>query len=272
MSGQFVRGAICAAAILFGASTPGGLATARADGRAAGAPGLREPAGRNEVDLELVIASDVSTSMDRQEKALQLGGFIAAFRDAEVQQAIMRGVRGRIAVIYVEWGGEGRQRVVVPWTLIDGPGAAAAFADRLDQTYPGRMTFGTAMGEALEFCTGLFDINGFVGDRRVIDISGDGVSNRGRPLDVARAHALARGITINGLPIVYQEPQHVAGDITVFAPGELTAYFMDEVIGGPDSFMVPITAMDAYSEAIRHKLIREIAGMPPGGADFSALR
>lgn len=224
------------------------------------------------VDLELVIASDVSTSMDRGEKALQLGGFIAAFRDTEVQRAIARGVRGRIAVTYVEWGGEGRQRVVVPWTLVDGPQAAADFADALDATSPGRMTFGTAMGEALDFCADLFDVNGFLGDRRVIDISGDGESNRGRSLALARARTLSRGITINGLPIVYQEPQQLAGDITVFQPDELTAYFVDNVIGGPDSFVVPVTALEAYSDAIRSKLIREIAGSRVPGREFSSLR
>lgn len=266
VSGMLSRATALAAVILLGAGMPASSATVGEGGVA--------------VDVELVIASDVSTSMDREEKALQLGGFIAAFRDPEVQRAIARGVNGRIAVTYLEWGGEARHKVVVPWMLIDGAEAARAFADRLAATSPGRMTFGTAMGDALTFGAGLFGAGGFRGARRVIDISGDGVSNRGQPLALARRSILARGITINGLPIIYRQPsaeEDIAGldgaaPSSDWLPEELIAYFEDEVIGGPEAFLVPVTSMALYGEAIRHKLIREIAGIGPDGVDYSALR
>ncbi|MBS7536978.1 DUF1194 domain-containing protein [Ancylobacter sonchi] len=215
-----------------------------------------------EVDLELVLATDVSTSMDRAEKQLQLAGFVAAFRDGTVIDAIRQGRRGRIAVTYVEWGGEGRERVVLPWTLIEGAAAAHAFADRLAEGSPGRLVYGTAMGEALLFCADLFGSAGYAGDRQVIDLSGDGFSNRGRPLGEARGVILARGITINGLPLVYKDPDD---DETAFPPDELVRYFVEEVIGGPGAFVLPVRSVDAFPIAIRQKLIREIAGAPVPG-------
>lgn len=218
------------------------------------------------VDLQLVIASDVSTSMDREEKRLQRDGFVTAFRDRDVVRAVMRGPRRRIAVTYIEWGGEGRQYVVVPWTLIDGPVTAGAFADRLARNFPGRLPFGTAMGEALTFGASLFDTGGFSGERRVIDISGDGKSNKGPPLEIARAAVLARGITINGLPIVYRKPGQDEEDDENFDPAELTDYFFKQVIGGPDAFVLPVSEPVMYPGAIRQKLIREISGGPPSGA------
>jgi len=224
-----------------------------------------------EVDLQLVVASDVSTSMDPEEKQLQLKGFVAAFRNPEVIRAVMRGQRGRMAVTYIEWGGEGRQRVVVPWCLIDGPQAAGAFADKLAATYPGRLSFGTSMGDALVFSAGLFETSGFASERRVIDISGDGKSNKGAPLDLARADVLKRGVTINGLPIVYTKRQLASVDVENFAADDLTSYFLTQVIGGPDAFVEPVWTPAMYPHAIRQKLIREISGGRPGGTRFSEL-
>lgn len=221
-------------------------------------------AGPVTVDLELVIAADVSTSMDRVEKTLQRDGFVAAFRDPDFIRALARGRLGRIAVAYAEWGGVGRARVVVPWTVIDGAPSAQAFADRLAATFPGRLSGGTAVGEAIAFGTRLFEENEVTGARRVIDVSGDGVGNRGTPVEVARLAALARGITINGLPIVYPRPVDAAlGDEENWPPDELVAYYEREVIGGPDAFVEPVTALDLFPEAIRRKLIREVAGEPP---------
>lgn len=212
-----------------------------------------------EVDLELVLATDVSTSMDRGEKQLQLAGFVAAFRDEAVIAAIRQGRRGRIAVTYVEWGGEGREQVVLPWTSIDGAATSRAFAERLARVSPGRLAYGTALGEALLFCADLFGVADYAGDRRVIDLSGDGFSNRGRPLGQVRREILARGITINGLPLVYKDP---GDDETAFPPDQLVRYFVEEVIGGPGAFVQPVHSVDAFPSAIRHKLIREIAGAP----------
>ena len=224
------------------------------------------------VDLELVIASDVSTSMDIEEKRLQRDGFVAAFRSPEVQRAISRGARRRIAVVYVEWGSVDRQRVVVPWTLIDGPASAYAFADRLAETFPGRLAYGTALGNALAFGARLFDRNSYEGERWVIDVSGDGMSNRGEPLDVVRRDVLARGIVINGLPIVYHDAAEAvpfggigadeAAALTLVSNDELVAYFETQVIGGPGAFVVPVKSRAQYAQAIRDKLVREIAGTP----------
>ncbi|MBB3769633.1 hypothetical protein FHS55_000219 [Angulomicrobium tetraedrale] len=219
------------------------------------------------VDLELVIAADVSTSMDRVEKDLQRDGFIAAFRDAQVHRAIALGPLGRIAVTYIEWGGSDRQRVVVPWTRIDSPEAARAFADRLAEVSPGRLTYGTNMGDAIVFGLGQLGQSGFAGTRKAIDISGDGKSNRGRPLHLARAAALARGVVINGLPIVYDDeaPETVSFVETPdgkVPPEELIDYFLQEVIGGPGAFVMPVMNRQLYGEAIRAKLVREIADGP----------
>ena len=229
-------------------------------------------AGDMPVDLELVIASDVSTSMDIEEKRLQRDGFVAAFRSAEVQRAIARGARRRIAVVYVEWGSADRQRVVVPWTLIDSPASAFAFAERLAGTFPGRLTYGTALGNALAFGARLFERNSYEGERWVIDVSGDGMSNRGEPLEVVRREGLARGIVINGLPIVYRDAAETvpfgsvgvdeAATLSLVSNDELVAYFETQVIGGPGAFVVPVKSRAHYAQAIRDKLVREIAGMP----------
>ncbi|MDF2621204.1 MAG: hypothetical protein K0S00_3863 [Xanthobacteraceae bacterium] len=222
------------------------------------------------VDLELVIASDVSTSMDAQEKQLQRDGFVAAFESVEVHKAISRGRLRRIAVIYVEWGGTDRQRVVLPWTLIDGAAASATFAERLAATFPARLTYGTAMGDGLVFGAGLFERNVFESERRVIDVSGDGMSNRGALLELVREKLLSEGIVINGLPIVYRDPNEGLSpeEATIINPTsneELVAYFETEVIGGPGAFVVPVTSREHYAEAIRTKLVREIAGERPPG-------
>ncbi|MBS7542226.1 DUF1194 domain-containing protein [Ancylobacter oerskovii] len=211
-----------------------------------------------EVDLEL-LATDVSTSMDRGEKKLQLAGFAAAFRDAAVIGAIRQGRRGRIAVTYVEWGGERRAQIVLPWTLIDGAAASVDFADRLARVSPGRLTYGTAMGDALWFCADLFGRGGYAGERRVIDLSGDGLSNRGRALARVRAEVVRRGITINGLPLVYKD---AVEDETTFPPDQLIRYFIEEVIGGENAFVEPVRSAEAFPAAVRRKLIREIAGAP----------
>ncbi|MFK8253159.1 DUF1194 domain-containing protein [Ancylobacter terrae] len=218
------------------------------------------------VDVELVIAADVSTSMDRVEKTLQRDGFVAAFRDPEFIRAVARGRLRRIAVTYAEWGGTGRTRVVVPWTVIDGAASAEAFADSLAATFPGRLPGGTAVGEAIAFGTRLFEENEVAGARRVIDISGDGIGNRGTPVEIARRAALVRGITINGLPIVYPRPLDAAlGGEENWPPEELVAYYEREVIGGPDAFVEPVAAIDLFADAIRRKLIREVAGAAPIG-------
>ncbi|WP_342593635.1 DUF1194 domain-containing protein [Ancylobacter gelatini] len=222
-----------------------------------------EPGRR--VDLELVIAADVSTSMDREEKRLQHEGFVQAFLSGAVQRAIIAGELGRIAVTYVEWGGLERTRIVVPWMLIDSVKAAKDFAAQLAESKPGRLAYGTNMGNAIATSASLLDDNGFNGTRRVIDISGDGIANRGQPVPLARAAALARGITINGLPIILRQPSDVQEDTDLFDiwdPEVLIAYFRDEVIGGDNAFLMPVIGREQFGAAIQAKLLREISGVP----------
>jgi hypothetical protein len=229
-------------------------------------------AGSTAVDLELVIAVDVSTSMDGWERRLQQDGFAAAFRHPSVVDAIESGPLGRIAVTYMEWGGERGQRVVIPWTLVDGRASAGAFADRLSARLPGRIGLGTAIGDALDTARHLMATSGLAGTRRVVNLSGDGVSNRGGDLHRARAAILRDGVTVNVLAIVHGGRLHagsvVAGLGTTggepdMPPALLTRYFEEHVIGGPGAFVEPVAAPGDFADAIRRKLVREIAAPGP---------
>jgi hypothetical protein len=208
-----------------------------------------------EVDLALVIAVDISYSMDLEELALQREGFAEAFRTAIVHDAIRRGMLGRIAVAYVEWAGAYDQRVMVPWSVIDGPETAGAFAARV-AAVPVRRAQRTSISGAIDFSVKLITESGFTAPRRVIDVSGDGANNQGRAVTVARDEALAKGITINGLPIMLKRPGYL--DLP-----ELDVYYRDCVIGGQGAFMVPVRERDQLQQAIKTKIILEIAGRQP---------
>lgn len=199
------------------------------------------------VDLELVLAVDVSFSMDPEEQALQRQGYVDAFRSPEVLAAIRNGPVGRIAVTYVEWGGKPFQ--IVPWTLIDGPASANAFAEKLGSIPLRRISF-TSITEALLFGARLFRANDFNGLRRVIDVSGDGPNNSGAPVPLARNVLVADGIVIDGLPIMLAEK----------AFPDLDAYYESCVIGGSGAFAVYVTSAADFSQAIRQKLVLEITG------------
>lgn len=209
------------------------------------------------VDVELVLAVDISYSMDPDEQALQREGYIRALTSPEFLNAIREGMIGKIAVTYVEWAGAHEQRVIVPWRVIEGPESADAFAGEIAKA-PYRRAARTSVSGAIAFSAGLFDASGFRGIRRVIDISGDGANNHGPLVTVARDEALAKGITINGLPITAKRPSYVTMDIDT-----LDVYYEDCVIGGPGSFVVPIAGRDKFIEATRTKLILEIAGRVP---------
>jgi hypothetical protein len=170
--------------------------------------------------------------------------------------AIRSGMLGRIAVTYVEWAGPQSQRTTVPWTVIDGPETAAAFAEKLGTGTVARL-HGTSISAALDFTGELFDGNGFNGMRQVIDVSGDGPNNLGGPVLVSREAVLARGVTINGLPIMLKE----AID-QMFSIRDLDVYYEDCVIGGPGAFLITISSPEKFAEAIRRKLVLEIAGAP----------
>lgn len=209
-----------------------------------------------EVDLELVLSVDISYSMDPEEQQLQRLGYVDGLLSREVQDAIAAGIHGRIALTYVEWAGAFEQRVIVPWALIDGPDATRAFTDQLAEA-PVRRAYRTSIAAAIDFAAPLFDRNGFAGLRQVIDVSGDGANNQGRLVTEARDAALARGIVINGLPIQLKRPRF-GMDIV-----NLDDYYRECVIGGANAFMVPVRDRDGFADAIRKKLVLEIAGLEP---------
>jgi hypothetical protein len=209
------------------------------------------------VDVELVIAVDVSLSMDLDEQQLQREGYVTALRDPEIHKAITSGAHGRIAITYLEWAGPPTQNVVVPWTVVDGAAAAQALADRL-QSLPISRARMTSITAALGFAAGLFEHSGVKGVRRVIDVSGDGPNNAGGPLPAMREAVLAKGIVINGLPIMLKLAQPGFFDL-----GNLDRYYADCVIGGAGSFMVAVKDASELKAAIRRKLLLEIAGLEP---------
>ena len=231
-------------------SGPGALA--QAEPPAGEAP--REE-GAAEVDLELVLAVDISYSMDPEELVLQRMGYVEAFRSPEIVNAIRSGPTGRIAVTYVEWAGAYDQRIVAPWTLVDGEAAAGAFADGL-AAVPTRRAYRTSISGAVDFAAPLFEDNAYAGIRRVIDVSGDGANNQGRPVTEARDAALARGITVNGLPLLLKRPGALDVD-------GLDAYYRECVIGGQGAFVVAVRERHQFAEAIRTKLLLEIANLQP---------
>jgi len=211
--------------------------------------------GETEVDLALVLAVDISFSMDTDEQALQREGFAQAFRSQQVHDAIRSGLLGRIAVTYMEWAGSPDQKVIVPWTILDNPESLMAFADKIAST-PLRRAQRTSISGAIDFSVRLLEESGVEAMRQVIDISGDGPNNQGRGVVQARDEALAKGITINGLPIMLRKPGYL--DIP-----ELDVYYKDCVIGGQGAFTVPVRERDQFIEAIKTKILLEIANLMP---------
>ena len=206
------------------------------------------------VDVEVVLAVDVSYSMDPDEQALQREGYISAITSREFMQALRSGMQGRISITYFEWAGPYDQKIIVPWRLIDGPEAADAVANEIARA-PYRRASRTSISGALGFAKPLFDGSGFRGVRRVIDVSGDGANNSGTLVTMARDDVLSAGITINGLPIMLKRPNSFTMDID-----NLDIYYEDCVIGGPGAFVIPIREREQFKEATRTKLVLEIAG------------
>ncbi len=209
------------------------------------------------VDVELVLAVDVSYSMDMDELAIQREGYAQAIISKEFLQALKTGPNGKISVTYFEWAASSDQKIIIPWRVIDGPETADAVANEIMKT-PIRRASRTSISGAINFAMPLFDENPYRGLRRVIDISGDGPNNNGSPVTVARDAALEKGITINGLPIMVKEPSYSTMDID-----NLDFYYEDCVIGGPGSFVVTIKDREKFKEAIRTKLLLEVAGRTP---------
>jgi hypothetical protein len=205
------------------------------------------------VDVELVLAVDVSYSMDPDEQALQREGYIQALTSKEFLRALREGPNGKVAITYFEWAGQSDQKIVMPWRLIDGPEAADAVAAEIARA-PYRRASRTSISGALNFAKPLFDGSGYRGIRRVIDVSGDGANNSGPFVTLVRDDALAAGITINGLPIMLKRPNSFTMDIE-----NLDVYYEDCVIGGPGAFVIPIREREQFKEATRTKLVLEIA-------------
>jgi hypothetical protein len=209
------------------------------------------------VDVELVLAVDISYSMDPDELALQREGYVKALTSSEFLNALRQGIHGKIAVTYFEWAGASEQRVVVPWRVVDGPESAGSVASEI-MSAPIRRAARTSISGALLFGAALFEQSGQRGIRRVIDVSGDGANNSGQLVTIARDDVVSKGITINGLPIMLKRPSYSTMDIEL-----LDEYYEDCVIGGPSAFVVPVKDRDKFVEAIRTKLVLEIATLTP---------
>jgi hypothetical protein len=235
---------VATAAILFALVLPVRQAPAQAAG--------------TDVDVALVLAVDVSLSMDPEEQRAQREGYIAAFRSEAVQAAVRQGLIGRIAVTYVEWAGAGNQFVVAPWTVISTSAEAESFADQLARTRPKRATW-TSIAGVLDFSVELLRGTGFEATRRVVDVSGDGPNNDGREVTQARDDAVAAGVIINGLPLMIEAP---TGPYDI---PDLDLYYRDCVIGGLGAFMMPVREAAEFATAIRTKIVREVSDTTTAG-------
>ena len=209
------------------------------------------------VDLLLVLSSDVSRSVDHPKFLLQREGYASAISDPLVMEAIKSGPHQRIAVCFVEWSGFGAQKLVIDWTMIDGPGAARKFGDQLLEL-PRAFADRTSISGGIEFAATQLERAPFEGSRRTIDVSGDGTNNAGRDVKLARDETIAKGIVINGLVILSDRPVPWNAEHTN-PPGGLEKYYQDNVIGGPGAFVLVAENFNSFGRAIIKKLIAEIA-------------
>jgi Protein of unknown function (DUF1194) len=246
-------GALLVAGVLAGSD----VATSAAPPRDESGRIMADKGGETQVDVELILATDISYSMDMDELAVQREGYADAIVSKEFLQALKAGPTGKIAITYFEWAASSDQKILIPWRVIDGPESAGAVSDEIRKT-PIRRASRTSISGAIYFAMPLFEENQYKGLRRVIDISGDGPNNNGAPVVPARDEALSKGIVINGLPIMVKEPSYSTMDID-----NLDWYYEDCVIGGPGSFVVPIKDREKFKEAIRTKLLQEVADRTP---------
>ncbi len=206
------------------------------------------------VDIELVLAVDVSLSMSPAELEIQRRGYVAALTHEKVLEAIAGGAHGKIAITYFEWAGSTSHHIIVPWTTIASREDAERVANQLS-ALPPNSARRTSISSALEFGADLFAESQYQGMKRVIDISGDGPNNQGPPVDVVRNEVTRQGITINGLPLMTNGGLSSAYDVD-----DLDKYYTDCVIGGPGAFMIPVNDWSQFPEAVRRKLVLELAG------------
>ena len=209
------------------------------------------------VDLLLVLAVDVSRSIDAGKFQLQREGYAAALSNPRVMEAIQSGRNGRIGVIFVEWSGVGNQKVVIDWTLIGDAEAAKGFGDRLLEA-PRSFADRTSISGGIEFAMAQLALAPYQSTRRTIDVSGDGTNNSGRDVTILRDEAVSKGITINGLPILSENPMSWNPDHTN-PPGGLENYYRNNVIGGPGAFVMVAKNFNTFGEAIINKMIAEVS-------------
>jgi hypothetical protein len=226
----------------------------------AAAPAVRaaEP-----VDLLLVLAADVSRSVDQQKFQLQREGYAAAIANPRVLDAIRSGLNGRIGLLFLEWSGIGSQKVVIDWTMIDGAKAAQQFGDQLLES-PRSYADRTSISGGIDFAMAQLARAPFEAKRRTIDVSGDGTNNAGRDVSQARDDALAQGVTINGLVILSDRPLAWNPEHTN-PPGGLANYYRTNVVGGPGAFVMEAKDFNSFGQAILNKMIAEIALAEPSG-------
>jgi len=252
MGRRFTSGSICRAlAAVLVSLWLGGIAAAQQD---------------DAVDVELILAVDVSLSMSPMELDIQRDGYAAALVHDDVINAIRQGAHGKIAVTYFEWAGDYMQRVVVPWTAIASREDAQAFVAQLKASPPNSARR-TSVSGALAFARDLFAEGSFSGMKRVVDISGDGPNNQGPPVAGLRDELVGMGIVINGLPLMTNGGITSAYDIV-----DLDQYYAECVIGGPGAFMVPVNDWSAFPEAVRRKLVLELASVPRARHSLPVVR
>jgi hypothetical protein len=221
-------------------------------------PWANAPASPAErVDLQIVFAADVSISVDNDEFRLQRDGYADAITDPHVVEIMRSGPFRSIAVSFIEWSGPAEQRLVADWTVIRDAETAETFANIL-RAAPRSFIGATAIGNAIDYAMRRLAESGIDSDRRIIDISGDGDNNSGRPVEYARDNAVAAGVTINGLAIINRNPK--PGFFAhIHPPGGLGEYYRTRVIGGPQSFVLVVEDYSTFAKAITNKLMREIA-------------
>ena len=213
------------------------------------------------VDLLLVLAADISRSVDEVKFQLQRSGYAAAFSDSRVIEAIRAGRSGRIAVAFVEWSGVSSQKIVIDWTVISNDDTGREFGDRIIEA-PRAFANSTSISAGIEFAMTQLDRAPYETLRRVIDVSGDGDNNSGRDVTTARAEAIAKGVTINGLVILTEPPSHSYSSHTN-PPGGLANYYRNNVIGGPGAFVMVAENFNSFGNVLVKKLITELAQAEP---------
>lgn len=217
------------------------------------------PAGADEmVDVELLLAIDVSRSIEQDEYEIQQQGYASALTDPAVIAAMLGGAYGQVALSVIEWAGDQQLRIVVPWQLVASPADATRVAGMVMGDRP-RWWRRTSISNMLIHAGRMFEANGFSSTRQIIDVSGDGPNNEGLPVLEARAAVLARGIVINGLPLLTRSLA-----LSMFELDDLDRYYQDCVIGGPGSFVMPVTRWSDFAQSVRRKLVLELSGgVPP---------